>query len=316
MVLAAASPPIAHTLPMLASISALLLFQTAPLTPYAIVKHPPIDEMSGIVKSRRYFDTFWVHNDSGDIARIFAINSHGQVIKPPYEEDFWVNEPVSGKKPWEGIRVEGASNIDWEDIAIDGDTLYLSDMGNNGNARRDLGVYVIAEPNPAATASVRALKFLHIVYPDQKEFPGKNWHFDCEAIFVRNHKLYFITKHRKDGNFLFPEDSAKLYRLDTNFTDQPNVLKKLDEQTGLGGWVTAADLSPDGKTLAVLTNAPKAGIWLYDISKTKETWLHAPARRIPLTGVRQAEAICFVDGKTVLVTNEQRDIFRVPLPPK
>jgi len=291
---------------------AVLLFLQA-LTPIAIVKHPPIDEMSGIVKSRRYADTYWVHNDSGDVARIFAINAKGEVLMPPYEKRFWANEPVAGKKPWQGIRIEGASNIDWEDIAIDGDTLYLSDMGNNGNARRDLGVYDVTEPNPLATGATRALKFLPIRYPDQKEFPGKDWHFDCEAIFVRAHKLYFITKHRLHGNFVMPEDSAKLYRLDSSFTDRPNVLKKVDEQTGLGGWVTAADLSPDGKTLAVLTNALKAGIWLYDISKTKENWLHAPSRHIPLSGVRQAEGICFVDGKTVLITNEQRDIFRIQL---
>ncbi len=38
------------------------------------VAYEPIDELSGIVKSRTYPDVYWVHNDSGDEARIFAVD--------------------------------------------------------------------------------------------------------------------------------------------------------------------------------------------------------------------------------------------------
>lgn len=300
---------------MLAAVVLLALSQTTlDLKAVATVKHPAIDEMSGIVLSRTYPGVFWVHNDSGDSARIFPIRADGSVVKPPYESDFWVNSQEAGKTEWPGIKIVNAHNVDWEDIAIDGDTLYVSDLGNNGNARRDLGVYVLPEPNPSATGETRALKFLPIRYPDQTTFPSAVWHFDCEAIFVLKHKLYVITKHRKDGNFAVPEDSAKLYRLDTSYTDRPNVLKKLDEREGLGGWVTAADLSPNGRTLAVLCNAPVASIWFFDIGRMGDAMLNAPSKRILLKNARQAEAICFENDKSVLVTNEQRDIFRVATP--
>lgn len=300
---------------MLAALVALSLGQaTVDLTAVATVKHPPIGEMSGIVRSRTYPGVYWVHNDSGDSARIFPVRSDGTVVKPPFESSYWVNSPEEGKKEWPGISIVGAHNIDWEDIAIDRDTLYVSDLGNNGNARRDLGVYVIPEPNPNATGETRALKFLPVKYPDQTTFPSAVWHFDCEAIFVLKGKVHMITKHRKDGNFAIPEDSAKLYRLDTAFTDRPNVLKKLDSRSGLGGWVTAADLSPNGQTLAVLCNAPVASVWFFDLRKTGDAMLNAPSKRVLLKNARQAEAICFESDGSVLITNEQRDVFRVAVP--
>lgn len=303
---------------MIGWIALLLVPQTeAPklaLTAAATVRHPGVSEMSGIVRSERYPGVYWVHNDSGDRARMFPIRLDGTVVKPPYEEGFWVNDAEAGKQEWPGIEIANATNVDWEDMARDGDTLYLADVGNNGNARRDLGVYVVPEPNPTATGVVRALKFLPIRYPDQEAFPPKDWFFDCEAVFTFRGKLHFVTKHRKNGNFAIPDVGAKLYRLDSQHTDRPNVLKKLDEIADLGGWVTAADLSPNGQTLAVLTQAPVASVWLLDIRRAGDRMLSAPRRRIVLTGAKQAEAIAFEDDRNVVITNEQRDVFRVKVP--
>jgi len=291
---------------------------TKAVTPAAQVTHEPIGEMSGIVQSRRYPGMFWVHNDSGDTARLFAIHADGSVVMPDWlSGDFYVGEKPTDaeskdKKPYPGIEIPLAYNTDWEDITIDGDTLYVPDMGNNGNARRDLGVYVLPEPNPTAVASQRALKWLPVAYPDQKAFPDpSNWHFDCEAVFMYRGKFHCITKHRAPGKIGTPETGANLYRLDTQYTDRVNVLKKLDSAADLGGWVTGADVSPDGKTLAVLCQAPVASVWLFDISRGGDRLLSGPARRLILTGARQCEAVCFTDDATLLVTNEQRDIFRL-----
>lgn len=303
---------------MVAWIALLAYGQAEPLKvefkPIATVRHPSASEMSGIIRSDRYPGVFWVHNDSGDKARIFPIKLDGSVVKPPYEDTFWVNEAVLGKLEWPGLDIAGATNIDWEDIARDGDTLYIADMGNNGNARRDLGIYVVPEPNPTVTGIVRALKFLPVRYPDQEAFPPKDWFFDCEAIFTYRGKVHFVTKHRKNGNFAIPDVGAKLYRLDSQFTDRPNVLRKLDEVKDLGGWVTAADVSPNGQTLAVLTQAPVASVWFFDIRRSGDRLLSGPSRRLVMTGAKQAEAIAFIDDRTVVVTNEQRDIAKFAVP--
>jgi hypothetical protein len=278
-----------------------------------IVKHPPIAEMSGIVKSQTHSDTYWVHNDSGDVPRIFAINSKGGAIMPPFETGFWTDVPIAGKREWPGIKVENASNIDWEDITLDKGNLYISDMGNNGNARRDLGIYVVAEPNPLAVSSVRSLKFLPVRYPDQTAFPPKKWHFDCEAMFALRGKLFFLTKHRLDDKIGIPLDSTKLYRLDSMRIDRDNVLTKLDEASGLGGWVTGAAASPDGKRIAVLCQAIRQSVWILDGRASGDKFLSAPKRQIPLSGLKQAEAITFEDNDTVVITNEQREMFRLRL---
>jgi hypothetical protein len=90
-----------------------------------------------------------------------------------------------------------------------------------------------------------------------------------------------------------------------------NVLRKLDAAPDLGGWVTATDVSPDGRTLAVLCQAPIASVWLFDLGRTGERLLSGRARRLILEGAKQCEAVCFDDNDALLVTNEQRDVFRL-----
>lgn len=261
---------------------------------------PPIDESSGLIPSGQYKGVFWTHNDSGDTARIFAIRRDGHAVTPNGLES-----------SYQGIRVPGAKNVDWEDIARDGRTLYISDMGNNGNSRRDLGIYEVPEPNPTRDQETKPARLLPIRYPDQTEFPPKGlMPFDCEAIFTLRGKLYLVTKHRLSPRI--PGMSANLYRLDTRYTDRPNVLTKLDSREGLGGWVTAADVSPDGETLAVLCHAPVSSVWLFSTQQKGDRFLSDPhPRRIVFSGGNQTESLAFTNNDTLLIGNEQRDLFEL-----
>lgn len=296
---------------MNALVAALLLAQADALVPSATVTHEPLSEISGIVKSRTYDGVFWVHNDSGDSARIFAIQADGTVVLPGWlAEDYAANGNNTDKPVWPGIQISLAHNSDWEDIALDDGTLYIADMGNNGNARRDLGVYAVPEPNPLERGETRTLAWYPIAYPDQEGFPPMARHFDCEAIFASGGKLFFITKHR-DPFGQQPETGANLYRLDTRNTDRVNVLRRVDGAEDLGGWVTAADLSPDGRTLAVLCQAPVASVWLFDRPAASDRYFQGNARRLFIPGTKQAEAVAWDGRDHVLVVNEQREIFRV-----
>lgn len=277
------------------------------------VKFESLDEMSGITMSRSFKDTYWVHNDSGDSARLFAIRRDGAVIMPAKfnrKEDAGKSEK---KKDYEGIKVHGASNMDWEDIAIDGDTLYVADTGNNLNFRKDLCVYVLKEPDPMLVSETHILERIAVAYPDQKEFPPQTlWNFDCEALAVNKGKLYFVTKWRSNSAGL-PGDGAAIYVLDKRKPNQVNTLKILDVNTTLGGWVTAAEISPDGKTLAVLVQAPKQSIWLFDMTKGSKLLSH-PIGRAVFNNGKQCEAICWESNQRLIVTNEQSDIFALDRP--
>jgi len=306
-----------------------VLEQDVELQPIGRIKHPPIDETSGLVKSRRFDNVWWVHNDSGDQARLFAIDDTGSAIMPHWRSGrYYVDQPSpdpverdddAPDQPWPGYAIAMAANYDWEDIALDGDLLYIGDIGNNGNARQDLGIYVLHEPNPRAIEGTRALKHLPVRYPDQTQFPAAVFQFDAESLFVSQGRLYILTKHRVGQSFSSITDGTRLYRLDTNHTDRVNVLTlvdRLDKPLADGLSPTAADLSPDGRTLAVLS---EQSVWLFHRPRRGDRWLtDSPrVRRLNLTGSRprQAEAITWDDANTLRIANEQRDLFRVTLPP-
>jgi hypothetical protein len=83
------------------------------------IESQAIAESSGLVASRTHPGVFWTHNDSGDVARLFAIDARGALVGE--------------------FHVAGASHRDWEDIAADdAGYLYVGDFGNNANDRRDL----------------------------------------------------------------------------------------------------------------------------------------------------------------------------------
>ena len=193
-----------------------------------------IGESSGLARSRRHPGVFWTHNDSGDSARFFAIDASGNVLAE--------------------FAVDGASHEDWEDIAIDDDGfLYLGDVGNNSNDRDDLVVYRVAEPDPAAgDGHVGVERRLRFAYADQGELGDRGrMNFDSEAIFSRAGQVYIFTKHRSDT-------ATQLYRLDPEVSalQQLEPIARFDlggEIEGFLGNTTAADLSPDGSRLALLT---------------------------------------------------------------
>lgn len=276
------------------------------------VIHPPISEMSGIAKSRTYENTWWVHNDSGDSARIFAIDAGGTPIVPPFLSGKYVAGPTEdGVGEWPGNEIHLAANLDWEDIVLADGKLYVADMGNNGNCRRDLGVYVVNEPNPRQTKSMRVLRHLPIRYPEQRKFPPREWHYDCEAVFHSDGNLYFLTKHRVAGQVNRGEPGTRLYRLDTEHTDRENVLTFLQSRDDLI-LPTAADLSPDGNRLAVLT---VVSLWVFEKPDSGDRWLNGDARKIQLPRDRtlQAEGVTWDDDTTIRICNEQGDIFTILL---
>jgi len=169
------------------------------LEPIAQFANDLISESSGLIKSRQYSNVIWTHNDSGDIARIFAVQLDGSDKYPPGTD---INQ---------GIKIDHAVNIDWEDISIDGNNnLIIGDCGNNDNSRQDLCIYVVPEVDPDQITVVEEIFKYNFKYPDQNEFPPplNKRNFDCEAIFFTQGKLYLLTKHLGDKY-------TKLYRFNS-----------------------------------------------------------------------------------------------------
>lgn len=242
--------------------------------------------------SRTHAGVLWTHNDSGDAPRIFALDRRGQLLAE--------------------FPIEGASNVDWEDIAIDdAQHLYLGDTGNNASDRRDLVVYRIREPDPAAPPGpVRVERALRFRYADQIAFPDPERDVDSEAMLWWDGALYLFTKHRSDT-------CSKLYRLPDEPSEGERALEPLavlelgGEPSSLAGNTSAADLSADGRYVALLTYP-----MLFVYERTGPHPLPSgPVARIALDRrrTRQVEAIAW-DGEALVIGNEQRQLFRIPTP--
>lgn len=221
-----------------------------------------------------------------------------------------------GTGPEDGVAVKGARNRDWEDLASDGEYLYIADLGNNLNKRRDLGFYQVPEPGLKDSETAEA-SFIPVYYSDQQAFPPLwgPWPYDCEAAFVFEDKLYVLTKERPGpGRLWCQAESTRLYRLDTRDTEKPNALILVDQKENMGGWVTAADCSPDGSRIAVLVESPVSSIWLFERPAQGDRFLsQGKAKRFIFHGAGPLEAICFLDPETLLFTSEKRSVFRVKI---
>lgn len=263
------------------------------------VQDKRLDEISGMARSLHQPDVLWVHNDSGDKPRLYAIGPDGETI---------------------GIlEVTNAGARDWEDMVsfrIDEKKfLMIADVGDNGAVRNDTILYILEEPDPADFAQDRTQQIAACAVIPYRYEDGPR---DCEgvAVDVPNRKVYLISK-RTEPPVLYELPLTARHDDD----DQPFVAKRIAPVGGivpptaaeraipgrLGQYrsqVTAFDISPDDRTAAVLTYG---NIYLYH-REAEASWVDAltgTPERIPVKGMPQAESLCFEGGSdTLLISTE------------
>jgi endonuclease/exonuclease/phosphatase family metal-dependent hydrolase len=293
------SPAAGWFLPLARSVRAddgVVLPRKAPLelVPIAKLASASGKENSGIVRSRRWSDVFWAHNDSGDDPRIYPIRSDGTL----YASERYPEIP--------GVLLGGAINVDWEDITLTDDGhLVIADFGNNPNTRRDMVLYILDEPSPTAgRAAIKKKVFIR--YPDQREFPPpeRARDFDAEAIYAVGNRIHILSKNRGDP-------MTRLYRLDSQRADETNTLTLL-ERFDFRGQVTGADASSDGRRLVVVTYD---ALWLFERQEPDQPFFSGRISWLPfLQEESEVEAVCFEDDHTVRITDEGRgEMYAVPL---
>jgi hypothetical protein len=232
------------------------------------ISHPQITESSGLAASRQHPDVFWTHND-GERPALYAIKRDGAMIGE--------------------FSVQGAAFGDWEDIALDAEhQLFLADTGNNNGRRREVNVYMAAEPSPsAATKVVPILRKWVLRYPSAP--------FDSEGLFVWKGVGYLVSKVTDD-------QKAEIYR----FTLESVTAQKLEfiARLNVESPVTAADISADGRHLAVLA---KAGPFVFTINGDVEKAGSQKPSRVKFKH-DSMEGCCFVPGG-LLTCAESRQIY-------
>jgi len=193
-----------------------------------------LTETSGIAASRRVSGVWWVHNDSGDRARVFAIGNDGRDLGE--------------------FDLAGAAAVDWEDIAVGSGPsagtsyLYVADIGDNAKSRSSVQVYRAAEPlvDPAAAPgppqTVTGVAKLNLTYPDGPH--------DAEGLLVdpTTADLFVVTKDLVGG-------VAQVFRAPANLAagSTTALTQVATVSLGPGQGVTGADVTPAGDVVALRT---------------------------------------------------------------
>ncbi|MBI4605987.1 MAG: hypothetical protein HY721_28820 [Planctomycetes bacterium] len=245
------------------------------------VTDPRITELSGMVPVTLHAGHYWIHNDSGDSPRVFAMRLDGAIVAE--------------------VEVLGAAATDWEDIArgpgpLAGETyLYIADTGNNGLDRGQLAVYRVLEPGlpslePGQVLASEPAEKLPFRYPDGS--------FDAEALVVHpsSGKVYVLTK-----------DAAApgVYRL-------PSLDPAAGVQTmarlgtlDYGDLITGADLSADGRRLLVRTYSEVLELHLPEGEPFERIFFQAAEARPGAPIETKSESICLDHrDRDVITSNE------------
>lgn len=253
-----------------------------------LVTNKSTDEISGLAASRTHPGLYWAINDGGNTNELHLLDDRGQHRA--------------------SVRVDGAPNVDWEDLAsfeLDGRRyLLVADTGDNGGIRNDLVLYVLEEPEDLSQPARVAWR-LPFRWPDGPR--------DCEAAAVdpvRGEVLLISKKRVPPELFRLPlrpgEGEAVAERLGTlTGIEQPDAqdLAKSPTYGRYRAQITGADLSPNGRVLAVLNYRsvhflvrPAHGDW--DLDRAM------PHLQMPW--LPQAEAIAFsLDGLSLSIGSEQ-----------
>lgn len=239
-----------------------------------------LEENSGLAIANK--TAVWVIEDGGNLDEIYKVDFNGN-IKRKFE-------------------VTNAKNEDWEDLAQDPKgNLYIGDFGNNSNDRKDLVIYKLNNPDKEKGKKIKAEK-IQFKFPEQKKFPPKKskLYYDTEAFFYHNDSLYLITKNRAkpyNGKSLIYRLPAKKGKYKAELISHFSIKHGNDDRVQ----ITAADISPDGKTIAILGYGI---LWIikdfsfphFTKGKTKYYYLNSHS---------QVESVCFKDNKTLLISDEK-----------
>ncbi|MGI9271802.1 MAG: hypothetical protein ACR2QT_08510 [Woeseiaceae bacterium] len=259
------------------------------------LENAKLDEVSGIAQSSHNADQLWVINDSGPAA-VHSID-------------------LSGKERAR-IKIDGAENVDWEDLAsftFDGKAyLVVADIGDNDARREHVTLYVIAEPERATNDDSEIAWRIDFRYPDGPR--------DAEALAVdaTGERFYVLSKRDSPAvlyavPLLSDENVVLVAERLTTLTSLPQPSKREFKDAAGSGYYwqpTAMDISADGRSALVLTYR---GVYFFSRAE-QQTWheaLDAEAMELKLGKIKDAESLAFdSSGQAAFLTIEKK---RAPL---
>ena len=241
--------------------------------------HHDLKEISGIEFDKD--GNLWAINDAGNSPQLHRLDSLGNITK--------------------SITITNGENLDWEDMTQDYfGHFYIGDFGNNLNTRDLLTVYKIENPIDIKGNETSA-EIIKFKFSDKFETTPNDTikNYDLEAFIYYEKALYLFTKNRTK-----PFDGiTNAYRMESYASNQSAKLVGSYKTCASGKylcWITSAALSPDKKTLALLSSNK---MWVFKNWKDDD-FFSGDVKEIPLGMVTQKEAITFYNDSIALIADE------------
>jgi hypothetical protein len=174
-----------------------------------------IKEVSGLIQLN---NGFWTLNDSGNSPELFLLDTNNYTIV-------------------RSVYIKNALNIDWEELTVSENHVFIGDFGNNSGTRSNLRVLKL-EKSLLLNSSIDSIEVdeINFSYPDQNNFNSSNDHnFDCEAFIYKNDSLHLFSKNR--GN-----EFTKLYTIPSL---PGNYIAHLKDSCHVEGQITGAHIQGD-----------------------------------------------------------------------
>jgi hypothetical protein len=223
---------------------------------------------------------FWTFNDSGGEACLYQVDaSSGSIIRKTV--------------------VRNAFNVDWEDISMDANYIYVADVGNNFHTRDTLVVYRISRnkllkgEDEVEYEGLITLSFEEDVRKNSKGFSSH----DCEALLVHGDSLYLFSKdwvEQSTSVYAFPALPGH-YHLRSLYRYEADML------------VTGADQNSESREVVLVgyrNYLPVLIRYRYE-SDPGKIQCGGRARFYPMHAGRQVEGICFDRGGNLYISAEQ-----------
>ena len=232
-----------------------------------------LNECSGIVASRDNANVLWAHNDSGDSARLFALDTQGRRLGT--------------------YNLTGATHTDYEDIGIgpgplpNVSYLYVGDIGDNAESRSTVRIYQIPEPavyarqytNPP-TVGTKGVRSITLDYPDGAH--------NAESLFIDpwTGDLFIVTKEVTTSRVYSTTQAALNSGTNVILTFVRNISFDIP---------SSADISPTGREI-IIRQEEFAQLWTRTNGQSISNALAGTPVTIPVIGTpteANGEAVAF-----------------------
>jgi len=257
------------------------------------------DETSGIAASTNHPNIFYIHNDSGDSSRFFAIRPDGKLLGT---FNYVTHEGGLGVRDCEDIAVGSGPEVGKSYV-------YLGDIGDNSSTYPSITIYRIAEPDmPTSVNKVQTLKSaaLYLKYPDAPK--------DAETLMIDplEKLLYIVTKR---------SSTVSVYTAPLHFNagDTVTLTKRCDLHfRGLQPfkWIVSGDISKDGSQV-ILKSYSRIFYWKREGNEPVWQTLQRKPQQPSYEQERLGEAVGFAaNGKSYYTVSEgtKQPIYHYAVP--